>query len=175
MIMALALAATLAGQPDISPDIARQVYAECWRRGALEFLLDGHEKDVCAALDAGVDTLLCSRGIGKTKIILVRYMRDSIRNGGQQFRFVTKEAKQATDIIEPLLKWLCVTAPADMRPEWHPGAGHFSLQKDSRLYIYASDNERYDSLRGSTISTQVTIDEAGYCDNLQVIHDGVIG
>lgn len=156
-----------------------QVVESLWRRGYIaKMLLKPHQlpiyykiREVLASLDPTQNSYVCecSRQFGKSFIVFVISVEDSIRSDYFTTAYIAPLKSQVNEIIDGnTFRVVFATCPPDLIPVHKDSALQFN--NGSRIRLAGTDNKNYNNYRGGA-AHRIILDEAGFMSDLS---DGVL-
>lgn len=139
--------------------------AELWRRGDPSFLLDETQQkawDLYHSTKNRITVLEIARQTGKTFFLAVLSLSIGTKSPGKRSNYIARTSKQAAVVVVPTMLALIAQMPADIRPEWRPGAGIFQFPNGHELHLLGADDQpSCDRARGTTV-VFTAVDEAAF-------------
>lgn len=156
--------------PEIKKPSRKEAINALWRRGAISALrLEKVQKelyDKVLETDKRIIVWLCSRRLGKSYTLCMMAIEKCIKDKNVIVKYLCPDAKQARQIIVPIIRDILEDCPKSLRPEYLKNDGRYVFPNGSELQVAGNDNGRAESLRGGAAHLCI-IDEAGFCDNLK--------
>jgi hypothetical protein len=156
--------------------LKQQVYAECWRRGELEYKLHSTQKRIRAALAASTRRkffLLCSRRLGKSFTLLCLALETAIKKPGARILYLAPLASAANEIVVDGLRPILADVPASLGLEVKEHAKEIRFANGSLIRLKGVNSEHADNLRGGA-QDLVILDECGQMDRLEYVLGSIV-
>ncbi len=145
---------------------------QLWGRGEIKgFLLDATQQEMAKEVESSksiLHTVLCSRRIGKSWMLVVMAIEDAIRLPNRQIKYITNTQRAARDIVQPLFREILSTCPASVKPEFRVNANRWIFPNGSEIALYGVDATGGDDLRGQACD-RFYVDEAGFIPKVDVL------
>lgn len=153
---------------------------ELWRRGSLEHLLYPHQLILYRSLWDAINNekclkyaLTCARRFGKSTILVLIAISFAIKNPGAQIRFAAPTQRALKKITHPIFRIMLKTCPLELRPRYFSQDSLWKFPNGSEIHTAGTDNQHFDSLRGTSSHLNV-VDEAGFCEDLLEIVNSIL-
>lgn len=154
----------------------KEARKELWRQGQLQFLLHKTQKEMLAALNASnkkVSTVLASRRVGKTWLLLVMACQLCVNKKNSIIKYICPKQKQGQSNINENMVFILEDCPIELKPEWKEQKKQYEFPNGSVIQVSGTDNGNHENLRGGRADMCI-VDEAGFCDHLGYVIRSVL-
>lgn len=155
----------------------QQVKNELWRRGELEFLCHVVQKEMreifYKSQNHSILAWLLSRQSGKSTLMCILALEAGLRKPNSVIKLITDTKVHAKMIFGPIFNELLATCPEELKPKFQVADYCYTFVNGSQIQLAGSDGQHYERLRGQR-SNLVLIDEAGFCDDLDIMVNSVL-
>lgn len=144
----------------VDPSLAREIL---WRRGDLSWLLDENQEVLVRTYKESDQKIIvwnCARGLGKSFALCIVALENCLKIPNCLVKYACPKQKDATQIIQPLIRDIIKTCPDDLKPKFIKSDGAYKFKNGSQIQLSGLDNGRAESLRGGSAHLGI-IDEAG--------------
>lgn len=147
----------------------KEAVAALYKKGLLWWKLNESQKDLYDLVFNSPErflTFLCSRRFGKSYTLCVLAIETCLRQKNAIVKYLCPDAKQAKNIIVPIIRDILNDCPKALAPEYLKNDGKYVFPNGSEIQIAGNDGGRAESLRGG-LAHLCIVDEAGFCDDLK--------
>ncbi len=154
----------------------KEVLAECWRQGVLEYRLTPTQQLIHARLKdnpARRHFLLCSRRLGKTDLCFTRCVEVALQKANARVLFIAPYSKDAALIARDTAAVVLKDCPPNLKPTYHEQAKEFRFPNGSIIRLAGVNSESAQQLRGGSADL-VVLDEGAMMDDFQHVVNGIV-
>lgn len=150
-----------------------------WQAGYLEHVyLLPYQKIVYKTLRQGLANnssylLNCSRRFGKTSILVLIAIEESIKTPDHKTIFCSQYRSHLNDYIQPIFRSILETCPPNLTPKFLTHRNTYLFPNKSEITLHGVNDKQADKLRGGASNLNI-LDEAGYLDELQDLLQSVL-
>lgn len=145
----------------------RYLKLAAWKQGNLAYLLKPCQREMRKAIrawDGFKYVIKCARRLGKTYLLCLMSVEESLRKPGAQVRYAAPTHKALEKIVIPVMNKVLTDCPNEYRPVFKSGKSVYEFKNGSQIHL-AGINLNPEYLRG-TACDFFPIDEAGSADDL---------
>jgi hypothetical protein len=155
----------------ISDKEIREARFKLWHMGELQWKFTITQQkiyDFYNTVDNKTIVLNCSRRLGKTYLLCLMAIEQSIKYPNSIVKFLMPEIKMIRTNLRPIMHEIFFDAPRELVPRYNTQDSIYKFNNGSEIHLAGSDNGNYDKLRGGNCHLAI-VDEAGFCSDLNHI------
>jgi hypothetical protein len=140
-----------------------QARTALWFKGNLSWKLDVNQKVLYDIYKTNPEKILVfnmARSLGKSYLLCVLAIEECLNNPKALVKFACGKQRDATQIIQPLMRDLTEDCPHEIKPVFIKGEGAYRFPNGAVIQLSGLDSGKAESLRGGS-SQLCIIDEAG--------------
>lgn len=140
-----------------------QARTALWYKGNLSWKLDVNQKVLYEIYKTNPEKILVfnmARSLGKSYLLCILAIEECLNNPKALVKFACGKQRDATQIIQPLMRDLTEDCPHDIKPQFIKGEGAYRFPNGAMIQLSGLDSGKAESLRGGS-SVLCIIDEAG--------------
>jgi len=150
---------------------------ELWRRGELSFLCHPVQKEMrnifYSSEKHSILVWLLSRQSGKSSLLTILSLEAALRTPNSIIKIITDTKVHAKTIFIPIFNMFLESCPEEIKPKYQVSEYCYVFSNGSQIQLAGSDGQHYERLRGQR-SHLVLVDEAGFCDDLDIMVNSVL-
>lgn len=148
-----------------------------WKTGRLQYKFKPIQRRMAEDWERGKaktrkHVLHISRRVGKSTFLFVLALIYCLSNPNIKVAFVAPVERRLEDYIRGIAAKVLSDCPESEKPEFMSSSNMYMFKNGSELWFAGSNNQSYNSLRGSEFHLFV-IDEAAFVDDLDELVEGV--
>ncbi len=148
-----------------------------WEAGRLQYKFKPIQRRMAEDWERGKaktrkHVLHISRRVGKSTFLFILALIYCLSNPNTKVAFVAPVERRLEDYIRGIAAKVFADCPEGEKPEFFSSSNMYRFKNGSELWFAGSNNQSYNSLRGSEFHLFV-IDEAAFVDDLEELVEGV--
>lgn len=157
---------------NLAIDLAKQ---ECWQNGDLSFVRDTNQQEIHKLIQTQKSkffVLECSRRLGKSYYLSTLGVEQCIKVPRSKVLYAAPTAKEANEIIAPLLEEILLSAP--FKVKYDSQAQKFKFPNGSQIRLFGCDDKSAADRGRGPNAHLVLVDEAGFIRVLDYLLHSIV-